>query len=412
LGDVSVKTNIFSVPVVFSLIVAFILNTGQTKESSVVPGIEVLVAERLDLLRGKRLGLITNHTGVDRKLRRNIDILKSLPETELVALFSPEHGIEGVGQAGEKVGSEIDKKSGVPVHSLYGEVTRPTPEMLKDVDLLVYDIQDVGSRYYTYLSTLGQCMEAAAQKSIPFVVLDRPNPLTGSRIEGRVLDWSFRSFVGTFAVPIRYGLSPGELANYVKDERRLNLQLFVVKMKNWQRYQWYDETGLVWVPPSPNIPALESALAYPGMCLLEGTNLSEGRGTTKPFEIAGAPWVDGNKLAERLKGLNLPGVLFRPISFTPAFSKFSGQPCHGIQIHVVDRNQFMPVRTTLSLIRDLRNFYPSQFEWNEKHFDQLIGSDDVRRAIEHNVSTEKIIESWQAGLEDFESKRRKYFLYP
>jgi uncharacterized protein YbbC (DUF1343 family) len=403
---------LFSVLVSFSLIVAFVVNTRQVKENSVIPGIEILAAERLDMLRGKRIGLITNHTGVDRNLRRDIDILKSLPETELVALFSPEHGIEGASQAGEKVGGRIDKTSGVPVYSLYGEVIRPTPEMLKHVDLLVYDIQDVGSRYYTYLSTLRYCMEAAAQKSIPFVVLDRPNPLTGSRVEGRVLDWSFRSFVGTFMGPVRYGLTPGELANLIKDEWKLKLDLFVVRMKNWERDQWYDETGLVWVPPSPNMPALESALVYPGMCLLEGTNLSEGRGTSKPFEIAGAPWVDNNTLAERLNGLNLPGVLFRPISFTPSFSKFSGQRCHGIQIHILDRDQFMPILTALCLIQDVRNFYPSQFRWNEKHFDELIGSDDVRRAIENNVSTEKIIKSWEAGLEDFESKRRKYFLYP
>jgi uncharacterized protein YbbC (DUF1343 family) len=388
------------------------VNTRQVKENYVKPGIEVLVAERLDLLRGKRIGLITNHTGVDRSLHRNIDILKSLPETELVALFSPEHGLEGVNRAGEKVASRIDKTSGVPVYSLYGEVIRPTPEMLKYVDLLVYDIQDVGSRYYTYLSTLAKCMEAAAQKGIPFVVLDRPNPLTGSRVEGRVLDWSFRSFIGTFMGPVRYGLTPGELANFIKDEWKLNLKLFVVKMKNWQRDQWYDQTGLVWVPPSPNLPTLESALVYPGMCLLEGTNLSEGRGTSKPFEIAGAPWVDSKTLAERLNSLNLPGVRFHPISFTPAFSKFSGQPCHGIQIHVMDRNQFLPVLTALALIQDLRNFYPSQFKWNEKHFDQLIGSDDVRRAIEHNVKAEKIVKSWEAALEDFEFKRRKYFLYP
>jgi len=403
---------LFSVLASFCLIGGFIVNTRQVKENSVIPGIEVLASERLDLLRGKRIGLITNHTGVDRYLHHDIDILKSLPEAELVALFSPEHGIEGASQAGEKVGSRIDKTSGVPVYSLYGEVIRPTPEMLKHVDLLVYDIQDVGSRYYTYLSTLRLCMEAAAQQGIPFVVLDRPNPLTGSRVEGRVLDWSFRSFVGTFMGPVRYGLTSGELANYIKDEWKLNLELFVVRMKNWRRDQWYDETGLAWVPPSPNMPALESALVYPGMCLLEGTNVSEGRGTSKPFEIAGAPWVDSNTLAERLNSLDLPGVLFRPISFTPTFSKFSGQPCHGIQIHVLDRNQFMPVLTALSLIQDLRNFYPSQFKWNEKHFDQLIGSDDVRRAIGHNVSTEKIIKSWKAGLEDFESKRRKYFLYP
>jgi uncharacterized protein YbbC (DUF1343 family) len=257
-----------------TLLSSFLHSQGQPRP--VIPGIEALLSEQLGLIRGKRIGLITNHTGVDRKLRHDIDAFISTPGLRLVALFSPEHGIRGTVQAGEKVRSGVDEKTGIPVYSLYGETNRPTVEMLKEVDVLVYDIQDVGSRFYTYISTLGHCMEAAADRSIPFIVLDRPNPLGGEAVDGPPLKPEFRSFVGAFPIPIRYGLTPGELAGFIKDTRKLNLELSVVKLKNWRRSQWYDETGLVWVPPSPNIPTLEAALAYPGVCFVEGTNLSEG----------------------------------------------------------------------------------------------------------------------------------------
>jgi uncharacterized protein YbbC (DUF1343 family) len=379
---------------------------------SVVPGIEVLLSEQLHLIRGKRIGLITNHTGVDRRLRHDIDAFIATPGLGLVALFSPEHGIRGTVQAGEKVRSGVDEKTGIPVYSLYGEETRPTAEMLKEVDVLVYDIQDVGSRFYTYISTLGHCMEAAAGKKIPFIVLDRPNPLGGEAVEGPRLKPEFRSFVGAFPIPIRYGLTPGELAGFIKDTQKLDVALAVVKLKNWRRSQWYDETGLVWVPPSPNIPTLEAALVYPGTCLMEGTNLSEGRGTTKPFKVVGAPWIDGLKLAESLNRTNLPGVLFRATAFTPTFSKFSGEACQGVQLHIVDRRTFRPLLTALAILKEIRSAYPSQFQFTNKHFDRLAGSDELRKSLEQNLAVEKIVAAWDASVKEFEVARMKYLLYP
>jgi uncharacterized protein YbbC (DUF1343 family) len=377
----------------------------------VVPGIEVLISEQLDLVKGKRIGLITNHTGVDRNLRHDIDVLTSAPELRVVALFSPEHGIRGTAPAGEKVRSSVDEKSKISVYSLYGEVTRPTAEMLKEVDVLLYDIQDVGSRFYTYISTLGQCMEAASEKKLPFVVLDRPAPI-GAGVEGPLLKLEFRSFVGAFPIPIRYGLTPGELAGFIKAYRKLDLTLSVVKMKHWQHALWYDETGLVWLPPSPNIPALTTASVYPGMCLFEGTNLSEGRGTLQPFETVGAPWIDGLRLAEQLNGLELPGILFRPVSFTPSSSKFVGAVCHGIQVHVVDRKLCQPVLTALTILQQVRKTYPGHFQFGEKHFDRLAGSDSVRKALEQDVPAAQIVAGWQEDLKKFDADRKKYLLYP
>ena len=372
----------------------------------------MLLSEQLHLIRGKRVGLITNHSGVNRKLRHDIDLLASAPGVKLTTLFSPEHGIRGATQAGEKVRSAIDAKTSVPIHSLYGETTRPTPEMLKDVDVLVYDIQDIGSRFYTYISTLGECMQAAAERETPLIVLDRPNPLGGDTLEGPLLDPAFRSFVGAFAIPVRYGLTPGELAGWIKTNLKLDLELSIVKMKHWTRGLWYEETNLIWVPPSPNIPTMASAMVYPGMCLIEGTNLSEGRGTTTPFEIVGAPWVDGIKLAERLNAQKLAGVLFRPVAFTPTLSKFSGEACQGVQLHVADRKSFRALLTALLIIEDIRRNYPEQFQFKSAHFDRLVGSDAVRKAMERDEPASDIVATWQKDLKEFEAARRKFLLYP
>jgi uncharacterized protein YbbC (DUF1343 family) len=389
-----------------------LVRPASANDPSVIPGIEVLLSEQISLIRGKRVGLITNHTGVDRRLRHDIDLIAAAPEVKLTALFSPEHGIRGASQAGEKVQSSIDAKTGVPVHSLYGETRRPTAAMLKDVDILVYDIQDIGSRFYTYISTLGECMQAAGERKIPLIILDRPNPLGGNVIEGPRLDPAFRSFVGAYAIPIRYGLTAGELAGWIKTQLKLDLELSVVKMKHWTREQWYEETNLIWVPPSPNIPTMASALAYPGMCLFEGTNLSEGRGTTTPFEVVGAPWIDGIKLAERLNTQALPGVLFRPVSFTPTLSKFSGETCQGVQLHVADRTLFRPLPTALAIIEDIRRNYPGQFEFKSTHFDRLAGSDAIRKALERDQPAAAIVREWETDLRGFEIERKKLFLYP
>ena len=392
------------------LIVAFV-SPGQANQEAVIPGIEVLLSEQLHLIRGKRVGLITNHSGVDRKLRHDIDLLASTPGVKLTALFSPEHGIRGAAQAGEKVRSAVDAKTGVPIHSLYGETRRPTAEMLRDVDVLLYDIQDIGSRFYTYISTLGECMQAAADLKIPLIVLDRPNPLRGNTVEGPLLDPTFRSFVGAYAIPIRYGLTSGELAGWIKSNLKLDLELSIVKMKHWTRAQWYEETNLIWVPPSPNIPTMAAAIVYPGMCLIEGTNLSEGRGTTTPFEIVGAPWLDGIKLAERLNALALPGALFRPVTFTPTLSKFSGESCQGVQLHVAERKLFRPLTAALAIVEVIRRNYPEQFQFKSAHFDRLAGTDAVRKAMERNEPVGQIVATWQKDLKEFETARKKLLLY-
>ncbi|MGI6418045.1 MAG: exo-beta-N-acetylmuramidase NamZ domain-containing protein [Thermoguttaceae bacterium] len=378
---------------------------GQT-----VAGLEVLLTEQQALVAGKRVGLITNHTGVDRQMNHAIDLIRKAPGTRLTALFAPEHGIRGLVQAGGKVADTVDERSGVRVYSLYGAVHRPTPEMLAEVDVLVYDIQDVGARFYTFISTMGEGMDAAAEKGIPFIVLDRPNPLADIRVEGRVMDMNYKSFVGAYPIPARFGMTPGELAGFYRDRMEKKVDLKVVKMKNWKRSTWYDQTGLAWIPPSPNIPTLTAAIVYPGTCLIEGTNVSEGRGTTTPFEVIGAPWIDGYKLADELRKANLPGVLFRPAGFTPTFSKYQGEVCQGVQLHVVDRDRFEPVRTALHLLKALKQLWPDKFQWRSS-LDRLSGSDDVRRALDRGDTPEQIVESWSAALKEYEEVRRRYFLY-
>ncbi|NWG14531.1 MAG: DUF1343 domain-containing protein [Acidobacteria bacterium] len=381
-------------------------------QGRVVPGLEVLLTEQKSLIEGKRVGLITNHSGVDRRMRHAIDLIANTPGIRLAAIFAPEHGLRGAIEGGDEVADARDERSGVPVYSLYGKTQRPTAEMLRDIDVLVFDIQDAGVRFYTYISTLGECMEAAAARGIPFVVLDRPNPLAGVRVEGRMIDLvRFRSFVGAYPLPIRYGLTIGELAGFIKDGMKQDLMLTVVKMKNYRRRFWYDQTGLQWIAPSPNHPSLASATVYPGMCLFEGTNLSEGRGTTQPFEMIGAPWLDGVKLAQELAALKLEGVLFRPASFTPSFSKHQGVACHGIQVHVADRNRFQPVRVALHILSVIRRNYPEHFRWRESSMDRLAGSDDVRLAIDRNTPVDQILASWEDDLRKFDAARRRYFLY-
>lgn len=396
------------------LLIAVSLQIAMTTVAaqSVVPGLEVLLTEQKALIAGKRVGLITNHSAVDRQMRSAIDLLAGTPGVKLAALFGPEHGVRGAVQAGDSVENGTDSKTGVPIYSLYGRTARPTPEMLKGIDMLLFDIQDAGVRFYTYITTLGDCMEAAAEQEIPFVVLDRPNPLADTAIEGRLLDIArFKSGVGAYVIPIRYGLTIGELAGFINDGLKKPAKLTVVKMKNYRRSLWYDQTGLQWVAPSPNIPSLATAIVYPGMCLIEGTNVSEGRGTTQPFEMIGAPWINGDKLAEQLNALKLPGVLFRAASFTPTFSKFKDQTCNGIQVHVVDRQQFQAVRVVLHILATLKRDYPDQFQWL-KSIDRLSGSDDLRLAIDRNTPVDDILASWAPELKKFDAARKRYFLYP
>lgn len=377
-------------------------------------GIEVLLEQRLDLLRGKRVALVTNATGLDSQLRSDVDRFAVHPDFELVALFGPEHGVRGDVQAGDKVASSRDAVTGLPVHSLYGEHREPTPSMLAGIDVIVFDIQDVGTRFYTYPYTLAGVMRSAKQAGIPVVVVDRPDPLGGLLIEGPVLDPALASFVGLFPIPLRHGMTIGELAMLFNAEFGIGAELHVVAMQGWQRRDEPLRGALPWVPPSPNMPTPDTALVYPGMGLLEGTNVSEGRGTTRPFETVGAPWVDARALAERLNALQLPGVRFRPSWFTPSFSKHAGKVCGGVQLHVTDRAAFRPVRTGIAVLKALHDQHPKDFHFlpgEPSFFDRLAGVPWLREAILRGDAVDAIEARWTPELRQFEALRRRHLLY-
>ncbi|MCM3758548.1 DUF1343 domain-containing protein [Sporosarcina aquimarina] len=373
-------------------------------------GAEMLMKDEKKLLKGKRVGLITNPTGVDQNLNSVVDLLNNDPDIQLEALYGPEHGVRGDAQAGQYVDYYIDEVTGLPVYSLYGKTRKPTPEMLENIDVLVFDIQDVGTRFYTYIYTMALAMEAAQEKGIPFIVLDRPNPLGGKKVEGPVLDPKFASFVGQYAIPLRHGMTVGELARLFNKEFDIGADLTVVKMKGWKRNDYFDETGLQFVMPSPNMPTLETALAYPGAALIEGTNVSEGRGTTKPFELIGAPFISSPELVTRLNQLDLPGVTFRAASFTPTFSKHSGKLSHGVQIHITDRNEYEPVETGLHIVKTLKDLYPEQVQLTP-FFDNLIGNGWIRPAIEDGMTVKEMESRWKKDLKEFEKVRKKYLMY-
>ncbi|MEE8585940.1 MAG: DUF1343 domain-containing protein [Acidobacteriota bacterium] len=358
-----------------------------------------------DWIRGRRVGLITNQTGVDSNLKLTADRLEAHPEVQLTAIFGPEHGFLGTAQAGGRIPSRGR------VYSLYGENRAPAPEVLSDLDVLLYDIQDVGARYYTFISTLSECLRAAARQGIPFIVLDRPDPLGGLKVEGPVLEKGFESFVGVHNIPARYGMTPAEMAGLLNDELQLGADLKVVPLQAWQRRHWYDETGLQWISPSPNMPSLTTATVYPGFCLMEGTNLSEGRGTTRPFELLGAPWLQARRLAWQLNRLGLPGVRFRPQGFRPSFSKYSGQQCAGIQVHLTDRSSFEPLRTVLHVLREILQLHPQEFQFNHQAFDRLMGNSWVREELLRKTPVQQIVQQWQGGLAEFDRRRSKHLIY-
>ncbi len=359
------------------------------------------------LLRGRRLGLATNPTGVDRNLVSTADILRE--RYDLVALYGPEHGIRGDAQAGDHVGSAVDSRTGLPAHSLYGGSRHLSTETAAGVDVLVFDMQDIGVRYFTYLYTLTNLMADCAALGIPLVLLDRVNPLGGA-VEGTLLDERFASFVGKFAIPNRYGLTIGEFARFVNGEHGLGCDLHVVPCAGWRRSLRWEDTDLNWVPPSPNMPTTETALCYPGTCFIEGTNLSEGRGTARPFELIGAPWLDADDFAGELNALGLPGVRFRPAHFQPWFSKHAGQPCHGVQVHITDRNAFQPVRSGLALVAAVAR--QPGFEWvktdGRPFIDLLAGSDALRQP---GFEGERFLADGAAAVQGFELLARKYMLY-
>ncbi|TKD70880.1 exo-beta-N-acetylmuramidase NamZ domain-containing protein [Pseudalkalibacillus hwajinpoensis] len=380
-------------------------------------GVEVLLDEQKALIEGKSVGLITNPTGVDQDLTSIVDLLHHDPDVDLKALYGPEHGVRGSAQAGQYVEYYTDEETGLPVYSLYGATKKPTPEMLEGIDVLLFDIQDVGTRFYTYIYTMAYAMEAAKENDIEFIVLDRPNPLGGEAVEGPVLDDEYSSFVGKYEIPLRHGMTVGELAMLFNKEFEIGADLTVVEMDKWKRDMYYDDTPLEWVLPSPNMPTLDTALVYPGAALIEGTNVSEGRGTTKPFELIGAPFINSTELAAELNSLELPGVDFRAASFTPSFSKHAGKLTHGVQIHVTDKEAYKPVKTGLSLVKTIHDLYPEDFEFRAENssgvsfFDLLVGNGWIREAIEDGKSVEEMEQQWQDDLTEFNEMREDYLLY-
>ena len=394
------------------------LSLPQTSAAVVRPGVDVvrLEGERLSHLRGKRVGLITNHTGRAIDGTPTLEVLRGELGLEVVAVFSPEHGFTGGVAAGDYVSS--DESGDIPLFSLYGDIRAPTREMLARIDVLVFDIQDIGVRFYTYISTMKLAMDAAAEAGVGFVVLDRPNPQGGTRVEGPVLDPEFTSFVGVAPIPLVHGMTVGELAKLFQDDR---LALDVVLARGWTRDLIWEETGLAWTAPSPNIRSARAALAYPALGLLEGINVSEGRGIQETFERIGAPWVDGERLSSLLNSLELAGASFRPTSFVPRKTgaaprpKYENQRCSGVELTITSPPAFDAVRTGLEVIAAIRNLHPDDFEWiqNDGRYwiDRLLGTDRPRRAIEEGTSVEDILESERPALERFVTVRAEHLLY-
>jgi uncharacterized protein YbbC (DUF1343 family) len=390
-------------------------------DSTVRVGIDVLLDDRLDLVRGLRVGLITNHTGVSQSRGpaadpvSSIDLLHAHDQMELLALFGPEHGLRGEAEAGERVASGIDVRTGLPIHSLYGETRTPPASALDGIDALLFDIQDIGTRYYTYVWTMALAMRAAEQQGVRFIVLDRPNPIGGAHAHGNVLDPAFATFVGLYPVPMRHGLTAGELARYLNAEHGIGVELDVVPVAGWHRDMWYDDTGLPWIPPSPNMPSLESAAHYPGTCLFEGTNLSVGRGTDRAFQQIGAPWLDHEALARRVTDLALPGVRIEAVTFTPrnpGDQKFAGLAVRGIRLQMTDRDRYDPALTGVALLVEIQRLHPDRLTWRVAHFDRLAGTDRVRKAILAGWTAADITADWPAQLAAFRDRAAPYLLYP
>jgi uncharacterized protein YbbC (DUF1343 family) len=394
-------------------------------EGPVRTGAHHLADEAFALLDGRRVGLIVNHTAMVDTVHL-ADLIHGAGGVELGALFGPEHGIRGTADAGAAIEHGRDAQTGVPIYSLYGQTRKPTPEMLSNIDVLVFDIQDIGARFYTYISTMGLAMQAAAEQGISFVVLDRPNPLGGEYVSGFVLEPEYISFVGQFRIPVVHGLTVGELAQMIVGERLIsgveNLDLHVVSMTGWERGMLWPDTGLAWIPPSPNIPDFETALVYPGACYFEGTSASEGRGTYEPFRLLGAPWADGAALAEDLNGRGIAGVTFESARFTPrsiegmaSSPKLLGRNLEGIRYSVTDPEGFRPLEAGIHVLHAFYHQAPSGeqrgFVSNQRFFNLLAGTDRLKSQLEAGRSAEEIIASWQSEVDRFRERRNPYLLY-
>lgn len=380
-------------------------------------GAQVLIDAVPEVVRGRRAGLLTNHTGIvglsSDAVVSTVDLLDDHPDIDLVALFGPEHGIRGTAEAGEHVDSSVDEATGLPIHSLYGGTMKPTPEMLQGVEVLLFDIQDIGARYYTYVWSMTLAMEAAAEAGIPFVVLDRPNPL-GSGTGGNVLQEEFASLVGRFPVPMRHGLTPGEVARFVAGEFRVPVELTVIPVEGWEPTRPFSATGLPWVAPSPNMPDLVSATHYPGTCLFEGTPLSVGRGTDRPFQQVGAPWLDGEELARRLNARGLPDARFEAVRFTPTEpgdGKFGGEEVSGVRFHALGQD-YEPELAAFAALVEARDLAGERWSWRETHFDRLAGTDALRASVEEGTDVDTLRSRWVEERAAFHRAVDPYLLYP
>jgi uncharacterized protein YbbC (DUF1343 family) len=386
-------------------------------------GLDVLVRDGFAPLRGLRVGLVANPAAVDARLRHAADLIAAADRVRLGALFGPEHGFGGEAQDLVGVADVLHPRFRCPVLSLYGDTVeslRPRSDVLRGLDLLVIDLPDIGSRYYTFQATMLFCLEAAAAADLPVVLLDRPNPLNGVTVEGPTIQPGYESFVGPHPIPTRHGLTLGELAQLYVSERQIKVPIHIVPCEGWRREQYFDETFLPWVPPSPNMATLDTALVYPGQCLIEGTNVSEGRGTTRPFELCGAPWVNADRLAARLAAADLPGVVFRPVAFRPTFHKFAGQTCGGAHLHVIDRGAFRPVRTGLAMLAAFRAEGSGHFRWRTEPYefvedvpaiDLLFGDSRERLALQAGLGIAEITRRWTEDEAAFRARRERYLLY-
>lgn len=415
-----------SLLIVFIIFSSILISAGDlyngTESTKVITGADVLLRDHLDLLRGKRVGIVTNHSAILSNGVHLVDTLSKLSSLKVTVLFGPEHGIRGDAPDGTSITNSKDTKTGIQVYSLYGKINKPTKQMLQDVDVLIYDIQDVGARFYTFISTLFYTVQAAAENNIPVFVLDRPNPITGIKVEGPVRKEELKSFVGIAPIPVMHGMTIGELAKMFNESgmigKNLQADLTVIKMENWQRDLYFDQTGLQWLKPSPNIPNLETAIVYPGMCLIEGTNISEGRGTYSPFLTIGAPFINSKELISQLKGLSVKGIEFDAVDFSPveianmaSKPKFENNVCHGIKISLKDRKNFEPVEFGIKLLCSIQKLYPLEFKISEGRFDRLVGDKTIREKILSGISSDEIISNWQKELNDFKEFRKKYLLY-
>lgn len=393
---------------------------------NVQSGLEVFLSSLPRSLKDQRIGVLCHQASVDSSLRHILPLLKAR-DLKITALYAPEHGLWGTAQDQVPISSDVQRPTSdvarpttIPIYSLYGDKRAPTQEMLAPIDILLCDLQDVGSRYYTFIWTMALAMQACAKFRKKFIVLDRPNPIDGVTLEGPVLDPAFASFVGLYPIPVRHGMTIGEIALWVNEGLGIGADLDVIAMKGWKRHLYFEETGLPWVLPSPNMPTMDTALVYPGACLLEGTHLSEGRGTTHPFEMIGAPYIEADLLRATLQAMRLPGVLFRSCRFEPTFHKFWGESCGGIQMHVQNRKAFSSFLTTLQVIQTIHELYPTHFAWRDPPyeyetvklpFDILCGTDRVRQAIESGASVKTLEPEWIAQCRDFSRQRKPFLLY-